>query len=122
MYPNFAAILITFQSLITAIETSARKTLPQNRKHLKSYLKKGCLPDLWLIVDSLSTDSLRYRGNELRLEYESLDTFRLQFMDLEIEKIRSRLDKTKYHLDNPEGVAAVIGTPRIELVGAQTTF
>ncbi|KAJ7596210.1 hypothetical protein C8J56DRAFT_396992 [Mycena floridula] len=98
--------------LLKSMETSARNVLPENRKAFKPYMKSGCIPEVWLIVDSLNI--VKYRGDDLRQEYEALDPLRFQIMDMEMRQLFSRLQATKYQLDTPEGVSAVMGTTRTE--------
>ncbi|KAF9028870.1 hypothetical protein BDZ89DRAFT_1014738 [Hymenopellis radicata] len=103
--------------LLTAIQHSTKRLLPVNRKHLKSsgYLKTSCLQGVFLIVDSLNTETSRYRGEDLRDEYDALNPYRLQILDEDVKRIRGRLEQTGYQLDSPEEVAAIISTSRIEL-------
>ncbi|KAF8904575.1 hypothetical protein CPB85DRAFT_966104 [Mucidula mucida] len=103
--------------LLTAIQHSTKRLLPVNRKHLKSsgYLKTSCLQGVFLIVDSLNTETSRYRGEDLRDEYDALNPLRLQILDEDVKRIRGRLEQTGYQLDSSEEVAAIISTSRIEL-------
>lgn len=94
-----------------SIEASARKVLPPNRKALKPYIKNGCLPELWLIANSINADSIKYRGDH---DYAVMNPLRSQFMTLETENMKKNLHNTKYQLDTPEGVCAVMGTTRTE--------
>jgi hypothetical protein len=83
-------------------------------------MKRGCLPELPLIIDSIDADSLKYYEEDLRQEYEALEPFRLQMMELDITRLQKNLHNTRFQLDTPEGVAAVLGTPKIEAVSSSS--
>ncbi|KAJ7036710.1 hypothetical protein C8F04DRAFT_1094154 [Mycena alexandri] len=111
---NALAYKTRCKRLFSELEASARTVLPQNRRHVKSYIKTSGLSELWLVVNSLSADGIAHRATHQSPETEPLNTLRAEIMHKETTHIRSRLERIQYQLESPETVLAVLGTHRLE--------
>ena len=90
--------------------------LPQNRKALRSYFERGCLPEIWFIIDSLNTDTFRYQQEDLRLQFQKLTLYRQENMQDTQDHLQNNLDSVRHRMQGPEDVRAIIGTSRVEAV------
>ncbi|KAJ7770007.1 hypothetical protein B0H16DRAFT_237565 [Mycena metata] len=111
---NALAYKTRCKRLFSELEASARTVLPQNRRHVKSYIKTSGLSELWLVVNSLTADGMAHRATHQLPETEPLNALKAEIMHKETTHIRSRLERIKYQLDSPETVLAVLGTNRLE--------
>ncbi|KAE9390092.1 hypothetical protein BT96DRAFT_1024724 [Gymnopus androsaceus JB14] len=96
------------------IERYAKKMLPQNRKALRSYFERGCLPEIWYIIDSLNTDTFRYQQEDLRVQFQKLTLYRQENMQDTQDHLQKNLDSVRHRMQGPEDVRAIIGTSRVE--------
>ncbi|KAJ7368104.1 hypothetical protein DFH08DRAFT_947060 [Mycena albidolilacea] len=113
-YLNAVSYRHRCMALIDAIQEASAKVMPQNKTPLKPYLKKECYGEIHLMLEGLYVDNLQYHG-EGGVEYESLDKFRRERMDVELTNMKAHLAKPNYDLDSKEAVLAVLGTPRVEV-------
>ncbi|KAJ7131925.1 hypothetical protein C8R46DRAFT_1140713, partial [Mycena filopes] len=111
---NALAYKTRCKALFSDLEASARTVLPQNRRHVKSYIKTSGLSELWLVVNSLASDGMAHRATHQLAETEPLGVLRAEIMQKETAHIRSRLERIQYQLESPETVLAVLGTHRLE--------
>ncbi|THU98638.1 hypothetical protein K435DRAFT_838050 [Dendrothele bispora CBS 962.96] len=114
-YQNAAEYQRNCISLLEDIEHRAKRMLRPNRKYFGSYFSIGCLPELWTIVNSLNTDTFRYRGTDMRTEYEALGEVRAGVMDATMKFFQDRLESVKYRINTAEEVNAIMGTTRVEV-------
>ncbi|KAJ4474320.1 hypothetical protein J3R30DRAFT_658808 [Lentinula aciculospora] len=96
------------------IDRYAKRMLPPNRKHLRPYFRTGCLPEIWYIVDSLNTDTLKYQQEDLRFQFQKLVSYRTEFMQKTHARLLNNLINVRYRMVGPEDVRAVMGTSRCE--------
>ncbi|THV02085.1 hypothetical protein K435DRAFT_792880 [Dendrothele bispora CBS 962.96] len=111
-------VLIAYGSkpVVRLDEHRAKRMLRPNRKYFGSYFSIGCLPELWTIVNSLNTDTFRYRGTDMRMEYEALGEVRAGVMDATMKFFQDRLESVKYRITTAEEVNAIMGTTRVEVI------
>lgn len=93
-----------FQALFFDLEAAARTVLPENRRCVKSYINTSGLSELWLVVNSLTSDGLSHRGLHQAPETEPLNALRAEIMVKETAHIQSRLQRVQYQLESPETV------------------
>ncbi|KAF7355150.1 hypothetical protein MSAN_01430700 [Mycena sanguinolenta] len=101
-------------ALLDSIEVASKNVMPQNKSSLKPYLKKECYGRIRLMLEGLYIDNLQYHG-EGGVEYESLERFRRERMNVEVNNMKAHLAKPNYDLDSKEAVLAVLGTHRVEI-------
>ncbi|KAJ7098953.1 hypothetical protein C8R44DRAFT_356116 [Mycena epipterygia] len=107
---NALAYKTRCKALFSSLEAAARTVRPQNRPAVKSYINTSGLSELWLVVNSLTPDSLGHRTPEAG----PLNALKAEFMSAETTQIRSHLEKIQYRLESPEMVMAALGTHRLE--------
>ncbi|KAJ7083438.1 hypothetical protein C8R44DRAFT_822442 [Mycena epipterygia] len=111
---NALAYKTRCKELFFDLEAAARMVLPENHRCVKSYINTSGLSELWLVVNSLTSEGLGHRGMHQAPETEPLNALRAEIMLKETAHIQSRLEKIKYQLESPETVMAVLGTHRLE--------
>ncbi|KAF9062992.1 hypothetical protein BDP27DRAFT_1335820 [Rhodocollybia butyracea] len=94
------------------IERCTKRMLPRNRKHIRPYFENW--EALWLIVDSLNTDTFQHQQEDLRFQFEKLTLYRRKFMEQIDEQLKSNLSRTSYRMHGSEDVRVVMGTSRCE--------
>jgi hypothetical protein len=102
--------------LLDVVESTAKTTLPTNRKHLQAYVGHDALGEIRMIVESVYTDTLSFHGELSGAGYQALERLRRQRMTSEIQGMKAHLLQPKYQLDCPAAVVAVCGTHQVELV------
>ncbi|KAJ7609459.1 hypothetical protein FB45DRAFT_805383 [Roridomyces roridus] len=114
---NALAYKTRCKALFSALESSARTVMPQNRQSVKAYIKSSGLSELWLVVNSLTADSTAPSAHgrmHHAPETGPLNALREEIMRLETERFKSRLERIQYQLESPETILAILGTHRLE--------
>ena len=108
--------------LLDSVESTAKSTLPANRRHLHKYLGPSGTGEIRIIAESVYTDTLSFHGELSDSGYQALEKLRRQTMAAEVEAMKARLTQPKYQLDSPAAVVAICGSHQVELVSRQPHY
>ena len=98
------------KELLSSIRAALQYVLPLNRKAADQYLKTTWVRTLKL-TQKVSTHS----------DWAMADNFR-DYYEYEEQRLRSNLERIKYHIDASDTVSLVLGSDRLEAVCSTTSL